>query len=160
MPSATSAPATLGDSIGGIYSKIVAIALFATMDAMVKALGERYPTLQLMLCRSLIGALPVVWLMHAAGGWTTLRTRQPLLQTGRVILAFITTFGFFYLFPLMPLAGWIAAVHIAQWAVQWGTSNKVVQFIGTTAASLGFFALGYWRSRGIRAPRQSSALLG
>jgi drug/metabolite transporter (DMT)-like permease len=42
--------------------------------------------------------------MHAAGGWTTLRTRQPLLQTGRVILAFITTFGFFYLFPLMPLA--------------------------------------------------------
>ena len=76
-PPATSLPATLGDSIGGIYSKVLAIALFATMDAMVKALGERYPTLQLMFCRSLIGALPLLWLIQVAGGWTTLRTRQP-----------------------------------------------------------------------------------
>lgn len=103
-PPATSLPATLGDSIGGIYSKVLAIALFATMDAMVKALGERYPTLQLMFCRSLIGALPLLWLIQVAGGWTTLRTRQPVLQVGRVILSFLTTFGFFYLFPLMPLA--------------------------------------------------------
>jgi hypothetical protein len=55
------------------------------------------------------------------------------------------TFG--YPFPLVPLAAWIASYHIAQWAVQWGTGNKVVQFIGSIATSLGFFALGYWRSR-------------
>jgi drug/metabolite transporter (DMT)-like permease len=93
-----------GDTVGGIYSKVVAIALFSVMDAIVKALGERYPTLQIMLCCSVVGMLPVLWLMQAAGGWQTLHTRQPLLQLGRVILSFFSLFGFFYLFPLMPLA--------------------------------------------------------
>lgn len=96
--------ASAGDTVGGIYSKVLAIALFSVMDAIVKALGERYPTLQIMLCRSVVGMLPVLWLMQAAGGWQTLRTRQPLLQLGRVILSFFSLFGFFYLFPLMPLA--------------------------------------------------------
>jgi hypothetical protein len=54
------------------------------------------------------------------------------------------TFG--YPFPLLPLAAWIAAAHIAQWAVQWGTSNKVVQWIGSIAGSFGFVALGWWRT--------------
>jgi drug/metabolite transporter (DMT)-like permease len=103
-PPGNSFPATLGDSVGGIYSKVLAIALLSTMDAMVKALGARYPTLQLMFCRSLIGAVPLLWLIQMAGGWTTLQTRQPFLQVGRVALSFVTLFGFFYLFPLMPLA--------------------------------------------------------
>ncbi|MCW5745172.1 MAG: DMT family transporter [Alphaproteobacteria bacterium] len=105
MTRSTSGVATsLGDPVGGIYSKVLAVALFSAMDAIVKALGARYPTLQIMLCRSVVGMLPVLWLMQAAGGWRTLRTRQPLLQLGRVILSFLSLFGFFYLFPLMPLA--------------------------------------------------------
>jgi drug/metabolite transporter (DMT)-like permease len=92
------------DPVGGIYSKIAAIALLSTMDAMVKELGTHYSTLQLMFFRSLIGVLPLLWLIRMAGGWTTLRTRQPLLQFGRVIVSFLSLFGFFYLFPLMPLA--------------------------------------------------------
>jgi drug/metabolite transporter (DMT)-like permease len=93
-----------GDPISGIYSKVVAIALFSTMDAMVKGLGAHYPTLQIMLCRTLIGVVPLLWLIQIAGGWTTLRSRQPMLQFGRVIVSFLSLFGFFYLFPLMPLA--------------------------------------------------------
>jgi hypothetical protein len=55
------------------------------------------------------------------------------------------TFG--YPFPLLPLAAWIGAFHIAQWAVQWGTPNKVAQWIGSLAAGLGFTVLGVWRAR-------------
>ena len=55
------------------------------------------------------------------------------------------TFG--YPFPLLPLAAWIAAFHIAQWAVQWGTSNKIVQWMGSVAAGGGFGALALSRAR-------------
>jgi hypothetical protein len=50
-------------------------------------------------------------------------------------------------FPLLPLAAWIAAFHIAQWAVQWGTSHKGVQWVGSTAAGIGFTVLGVWRAQ-------------
>ncbi|HJQ61153.1 MAG TPA: DMT family transporter [Vineibacter sp.] len=102
--SSSIASAAGGDAVGGIYSKTVAIALFSVMDALVKALGERYPTLQIMLCRSVFGLFPLLWLIYAAGGWHTLASRQPALQAGRVVVAFMSLFGFFYLLPLMPLA--------------------------------------------------------
>jgi len=73
-------PASLTDSVGGIYSKVVAIALLSTMDAMVKALGARYPTLQIVFCRSLFAVLPLLWLIQAAGGWQTLTTRRPFCR--------------------------------------------------------------------------------
>jgi len=104
MSSITSPVAAAGDPVGGIYSKLVGIALFSTMDAMVKELGAHYPTLQIMFFRSLISMLPLLWLIQAAGGWTTLTTRQPGLQLARVVVSFLSLFGFFYLFPLMPLA--------------------------------------------------------
>src|SRR5262245_14884603 len=104
MSSITSPVAAAGDPVGGIYSKLVGIALFSTMDAMVKELGAHYPTLQLMFFRSLISMLPLLWLIQAAGGWTTLTTRQPGLQLARVVVSFLSLFGFFYLFPMMPLA--------------------------------------------------------
>ncbi|WP_178133727.1 DMT family transporter [Vineibacter terrae] len=95
---------SLIDPVGGIYNKIMAIALLSTMDAMVKGLDAHYPTLQVMFCRSLFGLLPQLWLIQAAGGWQTLATRQPLLQSVRVAASLLSLYGFFYLFPLMPLA--------------------------------------------------------
>ena len=64
-----------------------------------------------------------------------------------IVAALVLRATFGYPFPLLPLAAWIAAFHIAQWAVQWGTSNKVVQWIGSLAAGGGFAALGVWRAR-------------
>jgi hypothetical protein len=64
-----------------------------------------------------------------------------------LISALVLRVIFGYPFPLLPLAAWIAAFHIIQWAVQWGTSNKVVQWIGSGAAGGGFAALGMWRWR-------------
>lgn len=43
------------------------------------------------------------------------------------------TFG--YPFPLLPVAGWIAAVNLIQAATNWSTRNKSVQLIGTMVAT-------------------------
>lgn len=60
-------------------------------------------------------------------------------------LALRAIFG--YPFPLLPLAASIAVFHMAQWAAQWGTSNKVVQWVGSLVAGGGFAALAVWRAR-------------
>lgn len=43
------------------------------------------------------------------------------------------TFG--YPFPLLPVAGWIAAVNLIQMATNWSTRNKVMQLVGTMVAT-------------------------
>jgi hypothetical protein len=61
--------------------------------------------------------------------------------------ALVLRAAFGYPFLLWPLAAWIAAYHLAQWAVQWGTRNKTVQWIGSLAAGLGFPVLAIWRGQ-------------
>ena len=64
-----------------------------------------------------------------------------------IVSALVLRATFGYPFPLVPLAVLIAAFHIAQWAAQWGTSNKVVQWAGSLTAGLGFTVLGMWHAR-------------
>ena len=70
-----------------------------------------------------------------------------LAVAGYLVAALVLRSTFRYPFPLLPLAAWVAAFHVAQWAVQWGTSHKGLQWVGSTAAGLGFTALGVWRAR-------------
>ncbi len=87
--------------VGGIYAKLVAVMLFAVMDAMVKQLGGDYPTLQLILFRNVVSFLPLGYMIWRAGGMDSLRTRQPILQTFRVLLGFGSLFTFFWALPRM-----------------------------------------------------------
>ena len=64
-----------------------------------------------------------------------------------VVSALILRATFGYPFPLLPLAVWLVAAHIAQWAVQWGTRSKAVQWVGSIVAITGFTALALWRAR-------------
>jgi len=66
---------------------------------------------------------------------------------GYVASALVLRAAFGYPFPLLSVAACIAAFHIAQWAAQWGTSNKVVQWLGSMPAGLGIMALAFWRFR-------------
>jgi hypothetical protein len=50
-------------------------------------------------------------------------------------------------FPVLPLAAMLAAFHVAQWAAQWGTSSKAVQWCGSIVAAMGFTGLAMWRGR-------------
>ena len=87
----------------GIYLKLGSLVLFCTMDAMVKALGDTYGSFQLMLFRSIIAMVPLAWIIWRAGGLRIVRSRKPWLQVARIAVGFGSMFGFFYVFPRMPL---------------------------------------------------------
>lgn len=90
-------------ALHGIYFKLSALVLFCTMDAMVKGLGGTYGSFQMMLFRSAIAMLPVAVLIWRAGGIKIVRSNRPRLQALRVAVGFCSLFGFFYVFPRMPL---------------------------------------------------------
>ena len=49
------------------------------------------------------------------------------------------TFG--YPFPLLPVAAWIAALNVVMAAVNWSTRSRVVQMLGTMAATVAWIGL-------------------
>jgi len=97
----------------GIYLKVGSLVLFCTMDAMVKALGSTYDAFQLMLFRSAIAMAPVAVIIWRAGGLKSVRPNRPWLQALRIIVAFGSTLGFFYVFPRMPLVDAYAISYAA-----------------------------------------------
>ena len=96
-------PAPSHSFLLGIYLKLGSLVLFCTMDAMVKALGGTYGSFQLMLFRSCIAMAPLAWLIWRAGGLRVVRSNRPWLQVSRITVGFCSMFGFFYVFPRMPL---------------------------------------------------------
>jgi len=97
----------------GVYLKLGAIVLFCTMDSMVKALGGTYDAFQLMVFRSAIALLPVAYFIRRAGGLRSLRPNRPWMQGLRILVAFGSTLGFFYVFPRMPLVDAYAISYAA-----------------------------------------------
>jgi drug/metabolite transporter (DMT)-like permease len=97
----------------GIYLKLGSLVLFCTMDAMVKALGSTYDAFQLMLFRSAIAMVPVAVIIWRAGGLRSVRPNRPWMQALRIIVAFGSTLGFFYVFPRMPLVDAYAISYAA-----------------------------------------------
>jgi drug/metabolite transporter (DMT)-like permease len=90
-------------SLLGIYCRLGALVLFCTMDAMVKALGGTYGAFQLALFRSVLAFLPIAVVIWRAGGLKVVRSNRPWLQVVRILSGFGSMFGFFYVFPRMPL---------------------------------------------------------
>ena len=95
--------ASTSQTLLGIYAKLISVVLFATMDAMVKWLGESYGPFQMMLFRSVVALVPLYFLVRHAGSRQVLRSNRPLLQALRIAFGFGSLFGFFYVFPRMPL---------------------------------------------------------
>ena len=97
----------------GIYARVSALALFSTMDALVKWLGESYGPFQMMLFRSTIALVPLYFLFRNAGGIRLVRSSRPLLQAIRIVTGFGSLLGFFYVFPRMPLVDAYAISYAA-----------------------------------------------
>jgi len=90
-------------SLLGIYYKLASLALFCTMDAMVKALGDVYGPFQLMAFRNIVAMAPIAIIVWRAGGLGVVRSSRPWLQVARIVAGIGSTAGFFYVFPRMPL---------------------------------------------------------
>jgi drug/metabolite transporter (DMT)-like permease len=87
----------------GIAAMVLAIALFAAMDATIKHLRADLPAMEILFFRLLIGGLPVLWLIRREGGWASARTNRLLAHAGRTVLTLAALFCFFHAYRTLPL---------------------------------------------------------
>ena len=92
----------------GIAMKIAAIFLLSVMDAIAKWLAAEMSPLQIVFFRHLFGMLPVLVMIHQAGGITMLRTRRPGEHALRTLLIWFALLAFFTALQTLPLAEAIA----------------------------------------------------
>lgn len=105
LPEAGAAEATLQ----GIVLMLLAVGLFSLMDALVKWLGQSYPTMQLVFFRSLFAFVPLAFLIHRMGGLRiAMRIVSPLGHLARCLCGAAAMALFFYCYAHMKLADAIA----------------------------------------------------
>ncbi len=92
---------------------VLGVGLFAVMDAMVKWLGESYPTIQLIFFRSFFAFIPLGFIILRRGFADALRVRDPGGHFLRCVVGLIALFSFFYAFTHMPLADAVAITFAA-----------------------------------------------
>ena len=85
-------------------SSLVSMLQFSTMDATIKWLGGDYPVHQIMFFRCTLAFVPILILLYRAGGFSALRTRQPVLHGVRSVLGLVAMGSAFYGFTTLPLA--------------------------------------------------------
>jgi drug/metabolite transporter (DMT)-like permease len=90
-------------SLGGIGCMIAATTVFATMDALVKALMPTYPVIQVLFFRSVFAFLPLAPLLIHAGR-SALATRRPIAHLVRSGIGIAAVAAFFLAFGALPLA--------------------------------------------------------
>ncbi|WP_051330538.1 DMT family transporter [Niveispirillum irakense] len=121
MPAPPSLPSgTVGRAI---FSMICAVALFATMNAMVKYLGGRYPLGQMIFCRALFALIVLAPLIKRAGGVVSLGTRRPWGHAARSLIGVVAMFCGFTAITSLPLAN---AAAFAFTAPLWTTTLGVL----------------------------------
>jgi drug/metabolite transporter (DMT)-like permease len=92
----------------GILYMLLAILLFAGMDALVKLAAARHPVGQIVFFRNLFAFLPVVYFIRRAGGLSVLRTRRLRQHILRSLFGVASMACTFLAFALLPLADAVA----------------------------------------------------
>src|SRR5215510_6788535 len=97
---------------GVVVLAVVAEGLLTLMDAMIKELSPRYPTLQIAFLRFAFGMIgAIVYALWTRPGRPT---REATFYNGlRAVLVVLTATSFFYALSLLPLADAIALSFIA-----------------------------------------------
>ena len=109
----TPAPVGPADAARGIALMVAAIAVFATMDAVIKGLRGDYGTIQILFFRMAVAAIPTLALVLAQGGLARLRTRRLGGHIGRTLLVLAALGCFFFAFGRLPLADVYAISYAA-----------------------------------------------
>jgi drug/metabolite transporter (DMT)-like permease len=96
------------DTGRGIALMVLAVGLYAVMDALVKWLGPSYPTIEIIFFRSLFAFIPIAFFLLRSGSLAQLRTAHPLGHAVRALTGLASLSLFFYTYTHMPLANVIA----------------------------------------------------
>lgn len=111
-------------SVGrAILAMIAAVAMFATMNAMIKYLGGRYPLAQIIFFRAAFALLVLGPLIARAGGIGSLRTARPWGHAGRSLAGVTSMYCAFTAITSLPLAN---AAAFAFTAPLWTTTLGVL----------------------------------
>jgi drug/metabolite transporter (DMT)-like permease len=101
-------PAASRDAARGILFILVAVLLFAGMDALVKLAAARHPVGQIVFFRNLFAFLPLLFFIRRAGGLPALRTRRLRQHVLRSLAGVASMACTFLAFSLLPLADAVA----------------------------------------------------
>ncbi|BBK31091.1 EamA domain-containing membrane protein RarD [Stella humosa] len=105
----TPTPALHADQPGrGILFMLGAVACFVVMDALIKWLSAKFPTMQVVFFRSLFALVPIAVLVIQQGGIARLKTKRPAMHALRCLIGLGSMVCFFHAFRVMPLADVIA----------------------------------------------------
>jgi drug/metabolite transporter (DMT)-like permease len=91
-----------------IVLMVGSVAFFAVMDALVKDLGARYPTMQIVFFRSLFAFVPIVFLILHGGSLKALKVNSITGHLLRSLVGIGAMFCFFHAYVRMPLADVVA----------------------------------------------------
>ncbi|MFV3073095.1 DMT family transporter [Niveispirillum fermenti] len=87
-----------------ILTMVVAVAMFSTMNVLVKWLGSSYPVTQVIFFRASIALVVILPLVHRAGGLASLRTARPLGHLARCLIGVTSMACGFTAITYLPLA--------------------------------------------------------
>ena len=87
---------------------LMATGLFATMNAVAKALGPGYSPIQLVCFRNLFALLPLGLMLWRRRAFGELKAHNPLGHLMRSLVGLASLGGYFYAFPRLPIATVVA----------------------------------------------------
>jgi len=88
----------------GIGFMVLAVFLFAVMDASIKWLSPRYDSWQIVFARGVFALIPLSIMVARAGGPAVLRTRHVKAHVVRALVGIVSLWCVFYALGVMPLA--------------------------------------------------------
>lgn len=100
---------------------VAAFALYSSQDATAKLLAQRYPLPMIVALNAGFALLPIGWLVLRNGGWSTLRTRRPVLHATRAVLVLLNVSFAFTAYRLLPLADAYAIAFSAPFFITIGS---------------------------------------
>lgn len=105
----TALPPMKNDKIlTGITMMLASVILFMILNSLAKYLGERYPVNQIVFFRNAFALVPVLVVMFAQGGVSTLRTQHFPGHLWRTIIGLTSMVLIFWSYTLLPLAKAVA----------------------------------------------------
>ncbi len=110
MRSAAGGTATSADQTRGILCMIAGVFVLTTQDALTKWLTAGFHAGEIMFWRGLFSFLPLAVLIWRDGGLSSVKSRRPLVNLLRAMLALATSVLIVMSFALMPLADALAVV--------------------------------------------------
>lgn len=92
------------NNVRGAGLALLAMALYATHDVVIKTLGARYPSFQILFFAQLLSFPLVTLMLLQARDGGSLRPRHPALVAARSLCIVISGMCGFYAFSVLPLA--------------------------------------------------------